>query len=85
MFPLAERMKLVSESITLAVSAKANAMKKAGVDPDEAARRYELPERFAHFEVFSWDWCIGDALRSFYRQQGNRTSRLREQAATMPA
>src|SRR6476659_5003393 len=29
---LAERMKLVSESITLAVSAKANAMKKAGID-----------------------------------------------------
>src|SRR5688572_3418970 len=32
MFPLAERISLVSESITLAVSAKANAMKKAGVD-----------------------------------------------------
>lgn len=32
MFPLAGRMQLVSESITLAVSAKANAMKKAGVD-----------------------------------------------------
>src|SRR5947209_18271245 len=32
MFPLADRMQLVSESITLAVSAKANAMKKAGVD-----------------------------------------------------
>jgi aspartate aminotransferase len=32
MFPLAERIKLVSESITLAVSAKANAMKKAGID-----------------------------------------------------
>jgi aspartate aminotransferase len=32
MFALAERMKLVSESITLAVSAKANAMKKAGID-----------------------------------------------------
>jgi aspartate aminotransferase len=32
MFPLAERMKLVSESITLAVSAKANAMRKAGID-----------------------------------------------------
>src|SRR3954466_15298883 len=32
MFPLAERMKLISESITLAVSAKANALKKAGVD-----------------------------------------------------
>jgi aspartate aminotransferase len=32
MFPLAERVKLVSESITLAVSAKANAMKKAGID-----------------------------------------------------
>lgn len=29
---LAKRMKLISESITLAVSAKANAMKKAGVD-----------------------------------------------------
>ncbi len=32
MFPLADRMNLVSESITLAVSAKANALKKAGVD-----------------------------------------------------
>src|SRR5437764_15156045 len=32
MFPLAERMNLVSESITLAVTAKANALKKAGVD-----------------------------------------------------
>jgi aspartate aminotransferase len=32
MFPLAQRMQLVSESITLAVSAKANAMKKAGID-----------------------------------------------------
>jgi len=32
MAALAERMKLVSESITLAVSAKANALKKAGVD-----------------------------------------------------
>src|SRR5256885_10541643 len=29
---LAERMQLVSESITLAVSAKANAMKRAGID-----------------------------------------------------
>src|SRR5215211_7677542 len=32
MFPLAQRVNEVSESITLAVSAKANAMKKAGVD-----------------------------------------------------
>jgi pantetheine-phosphate adenylyltransferase len=32
MFPLAERMKLVADSITLAVSAKAGAMKKAGID-----------------------------------------------------
>jgi aspartate aminotransferase len=32
MFSIAERMKQVSESITLAVSAKANAMKKAGID-----------------------------------------------------
>src|SRR5271154_3105157 len=32
MFPLADRVRLVSESITLAVTAKAAAMKKAGVD-----------------------------------------------------
>lgn len=32
MVQLADRLKLVSESITLAVSAKANAMKKAGID-----------------------------------------------------
>jgi len=32
MFPLADRMSLISDSITLAVSAKAGAMKKAGID-----------------------------------------------------
>ncbi len=32
MFPLSERVKQVADSITLAVSAKANALKKAGVD-----------------------------------------------------
>src|ERR1700679_442972 len=32
MFPLADRISLVSDSITLAVSAKAAALKKAGVD-----------------------------------------------------
>ena len=32
MFPLADRVNLISESITLAVSAKAAAMRKAGVD-----------------------------------------------------
>jgi len=32
MIPIAERMNLIAESITLAVSAKANAMKKAGID-----------------------------------------------------
>src|SRR4051812_16703591 len=32
MFPLADRMSLISESITLAVSAKAAAMKKSGID-----------------------------------------------------
>src|ERR1700759_5027121 len=32
MFPVAERMNLVSESITLAVSSKAAALRKAGVD-----------------------------------------------------
>ena len=32
MFPLADRISLISESITLAVSAKAAALKRAGVD-----------------------------------------------------
>src|SRR5258706_6484068 len=32
MIPLADRVKLVADSLTLAVSAKANALKKAGVD-----------------------------------------------------
>jgi aspartate aminotransferase len=32
MFPLADRISLISDSITLAVSAKAGAMKKAGID-----------------------------------------------------
>ncbi len=32
MIPLAERVSLVSDSITLAVTAKAKAMKKAGID-----------------------------------------------------
>ncbi len=32
MFSLSERVRTVADSITLAVSAKANAMKKAGID-----------------------------------------------------
>ena len=46
--------------------AHADSMRRSGVDADEAARRYQVPNRFQNYEVFSWDWCIGHAMHSFY-------------------
>jgi cyclase len=49
------------------IHAHTKSMRNSGIDAEEAARRYVVPKRFEGFEIFSWDWCIGDALRSFYR------------------
>ena len=52
MIALADRMKLVSESITLAVSAKANALKKAGVDVVGVGDRADVLWQHTCFEAF---------------------------------
>lgn len=38
-----------------------------GADAEEATRRYRPPKRFEAYELFSWDFTIGAALRSYYR------------------
>ena len=65
MFRVAERMKLVSESITLAVSAKANAMKKAGIDVVGQVARALLPqqsENAAHFLAENQALVVSDRV-----------------------
>ena len=44
----------------------AESMMRAGKTADAAADLYVVPKRFEHFAVFSWNWCIGNAMRSFY-------------------
>jgi glyoxylase-like metal-dependent hydrolase (beta-lactamase superfamily II) len=38
----------------------------AGATVDEAIQRYTVPPRFDKFGIFSWDWCIGGAMRNYY-------------------
>ena len=50
----------------------AERMIRTGATAEEAVRRYQVPEPFAAFLVFSWDWTIGAALRSYYATLKNR-------------
>jgi glyoxylase-like metal-dependent hydrolase (beta-lactamase superfamily II) len=43
-------------------------MLRAGASVEEATERYIVPARFGKFEMFSWDWAIGGAMRSYYAQ-----------------
>ena len=44
-------------------------MIRAGASIEEATRRYAVPPRFEKFGMFSWDWAIGGAMRSYYAQR----------------
>lgn len=44
----------------------AQKMMKDGASVEEATQRYTVPQRFEKFDVFSWDWAIGGAMRSCY-------------------
>ena len=48
----------------------ATRMIEAGASVEEASARYEIPARFHAYGVFSWDWNVGAALRSYYRASG---------------
>lgn len=41
-------------------------MVQAGAGVAEATSRYSVPTRFEKFGIFSWDWTIGGAMRSYY-------------------
>jgi cyclase len=43
-------------------------MMETGARVEEAVRRYTVPSQFEKFEMFSWDWAIGGAMRSYYAQ-----------------
>jgi hypothetical protein len=44
-------------------------MLRASASVEEATRRYTIPDRFEKFDMFSWDWAIGGAMRSYYAQR----------------
>jgi glyoxylase-like metal-dependent hydrolase (beta-lactamase superfamily II) len=44
----------------------AQKMMKAGVPAQEAAQRYEIPEKFKKLGYFSWGFCIGAAMQRYY-------------------
>ena len=41
-------------------------MKRAGATAEEAERRYVVPERFKDYHLFSWDFSVGAAMRSYF-------------------
>ena len=44
----------------------AEQMMRAGADVDEAERRYVVPKAFRDFEILSWAFTVGGAMRSLY-------------------
>ena len=44
----------------------ADKMIKDGASVEEATHRYTVPPRFERLGMFSWDWAIGGAMRSYY-------------------
>ena len=44
----------------------AQKMMKAGVPAQEAAQRYEIPEKFKKLGYFSWGFCISAAIQRYY-------------------
>ncbi|MCL4523161.1 MAG: MBL fold metallo-hydrolase [Acidobacteria bacterium] len=46
----------------------AQKMFKAGVSWQEAAQRYEIPEKFKKLGYFSWGFCIGGAIGRYYEE-----------------
>lgn len=47
----------------------AQKMYKAGVTWQEAAQRYEIPEKFKKLGYFSWGFCIGGAIQHYYEEK----------------
>lgn len=46
----------------------AERMQRSGASAEEATRRYTPPPRFAKFDAWPWDWCVGGAMRKYYAQ-----------------
>ena len=45
---------------------------KAGVPADEAAERYQVPEKWKNFRMFSWGFCITRTIQQFYADWGSQ-------------
>ncbi len=45
----------------------AEKMKKAGVSPEEASKRYTPPEKFKNYPIFAWGFCITPAITKLYQ------------------
>ena len=50
----------------------AEKMIRAGVDAEEAERRYAVPKRFENFHIYWGSFGIGSAMRSYYAALGKR-------------
>jgi hypothetical protein len=44
----------------------AERMIRVGATVEEAERRYIVPRQFRHFEVLSWTFTVGGAMRSYF-------------------
>ena len=44
----------------------AERMMRAGATADEAERRYEIPRQFRDFDILSWNFTVGGAMRTYF-------------------
>lgn len=50
------------------IAAQAEKMFKAGVPVQEAAHRYEVPDKFKNFPIYAWGFTIGPTITKLYAE-----------------
>jgi glyoxylase-like metal-dependent hydrolase (beta-lactamase superfamily II) len=52
------------------VAGQAEKLHKAGLPVEEAVERYEVPERYKNFRMFSWGFTVGRTIEQLYLEWG---------------
>ena len=52
------------------IAGQAEKLHKAGLPVEEAVERYEVPERYKNFRMFSWGFTVGRTIEQLYLEWG---------------
>jgi glyoxylase-like metal-dependent hydrolase (beta-lactamase superfamily II) len=58
------------------IAGQAEKLHKAGLPVEEAVERYEVPERYKNFRMFSWGFTVGRTIEQLYLEWGGAAKPL---------